>query len=75
MVSGATADAKPVVAQYGEDAIPHHAKQIKAECKYEEGDCLGCLDNVVFCANTCAQATANSLMPLHWTLLLWKEER
>lgn len=58
-------------------AMPGNARQVKAECKHKEGDCLGCLDNVVLCASTCgghAQATADSLMLLHWALLLWREE-
>lgn len=63
--------------QPGVGGMPCYARQVKAECKQEEGDSLSCLDSVVLCANTFgghAHATANSLMPLHWALLLWREE-
>lgn len=32
--------------------MPCYARQVKAECKQEEGDSLSCLDSVVLCANT-----------------------
>lgn len=78
MVSGETAEAKPMAVQCDAHRWEGcQARQVKAKCKQEEGDSLGYLDRVILCANTCgdhAQASANGLMLHHWTLLQWREE-